>query len=145
MKWSTHLILPHYISVSKRKETCNGCKWTKMKRKQDGRRYEWIDGWVDECWLAEGVGRGVYALHIGIDPQEGPSKTRWHLWVRRLQRPGLGIRHRKRPRCWVWWGTCHCLWWPLSYFLYRSTRLRCERSHYRHKVKLLFFTKAVEK
>lgn len=71
-------------------------------------------------WLEGGM------LHIGIDPQEGPSKTEWHLWRRWLRRPALSSRHRKLWHCQLCWENCPRSWRLLShrYFLYRSTGQR---------------------
>lgn len=52
-------------------EGIEGCKWTKIKGRQEdgwgGRGAGWVDG---------GSVAGGGLLLIGIDPQEGPSKTR---------------------------------------------------------------------
>lgn len=78
---------------------------------------EWRNRWMGVRWLERSM------LHIGIDPQEGPSKIEWHLWRRWLCRPALGSRHRKPWHCQLCWENCGCSWLLLSHrhFLYRST------------------------
>lgn len=97
----------------------NEQRWKERRREGgwiDGWMNEWMDGQMGVRWLERGM------LHIGIDPQEGPSKKEWHLWRRWLRRPPLGSRHREPWQCQLCWENCGCSWLLLSnrHFLYRS-------------------------